>query len=356
MDLYDLICESAFSALKLQDSSTGIMPAGNNGPHGDAETPVRNTSHWLITFSKAFEISGDDRFKHAAQLASSYLLSHHARPMSYSFWHRKNPKKDSCNGLIGQAWTLDALITAAPIIETPQLISVAKEVFLLHPFNFEIGLWQNVSVDGVHLPIHLTFNQQLWFGAIGATLSKYDAEVKDSVERFLETILFHLDIAPNGLIMHSVAMRNFSYKKQIMRWIREPKNKSHNQDIYERSLGYHSFNLYAFAILKECYPNHSIWKSNTIAKSISCIEDKTFIRNLQANKYSFSYNPTGLEIPFVLKTFKPGTIKEQESWLQKQLSDHFDFESNLMGRSPSDPHTLAARLCEAKRLDNLKVS
>lgn len=58
MNLSDLIYKSAFSGLNLQDPTTRSMPADNNGSHEDVETPVRNTSHWLITFSvvsQAFE-------------------------------------------------------------------------------------------------------------------------------------------------------------------------------------------------------------------------------------------------------------------------------------------------------------
>ena len=68
--LHEVIVSSASAALTLQRDD-GSMPAGHNGPYYDPETPVRNTAHWLITFSRAYELSGAERFLDAVR-GSSY--------------------------------------------------------------------------------------------------------------------------------------------------------------------------------------------------------------------------------------------------------------------------------------------
>ena len=48
MKLYDIIVDSSEKAL--MKISNHHMPPGHDGPHFDVETPVRNTSHWLLTY------------------------------------------------------------------------------------------------------------------------------------------------------------------------------------------------------------------------------------------------------------------------------------------------------------------
>lgn len=358
MDLYSLLCESAASGINIQQKSKGCLPPGNNGPHGDPETPVRNTAYWLMTFSKAFQISGEVKFRSAAQLAAKYLLSSDARPVKRSFWCRENPRKDTCNGLIGQAWVLDSLIYAAPILEMDELISLAKEVFLIHPFNADLCLWESVATDGRYLGPHLTFNQQLWFCAAGASLSKYESDISDSVLEFLNAIKLHMLVNRDGLIMHLVSTtpRKLSAKRRIQQWIKKPKNVALSNDIYSRSLGYQSFNLYAFSIIKRILKDHTIWNNNKFIKALKLVQSPGFIHEVKSNKYSFDYNPTGLEMAFIYESFGIDDQKSKKNWLDIQISTCYNSQTNLMDKSRSDQNTLAARLCEAARIKNIDLS
>src|SRR5690625_349836 len=100
MELYDLLLKSTCSA-KFTQKDDGSFPSGHNGPYKDSETPVRNTSHWLITLLKAYEITEDNSYLDSAYKALNFIMSAEARPMNATFWHRKNPEKDFANGLIG---------------------------------------------------------------------------------------------------------------------------------------------------------------------------------------------------------------------------------------------------------------
>jgi hypothetical protein len=71
--LYDYIVETADKALGLIDCQRGSLPPGENGPHKHPETPVRNSSHWLITFSKAFEITKEKKYLRAVEKISTFI-------------------------------------------------------------------------------------------------------------------------------------------------------------------------------------------------------------------------------------------------------------------------------------------
>ena len=116
MYLNEIIEQVSHRALPDQNED-GSFPSGCNGPYMDKETPVRNTAHWLVTLLKAYEISGKDIFKDAADKAVKYIAGSEARPMNSTFLCRLNPEKDFCNGLIGQAWVIEALIRAAEVLE-----------------------------------------------------------------------------------------------------------------------------------------------------------------------------------------------------------------------------------------------
>ena len=121
MFLSDIIMQTSRAALQLQRAD-GSFPEGCNGPYHDSETPVRNTAHWLITMLKAFEISqAKPDFIDSAWRAVQYLLSPSARPMNATFFCRTNPEKDFCNGVIGQAWVIEALAIAGRKLNDPQM-------------------------------------------------------------------------------------------------------------------------------------------------------------------------------------------------------------------------------------------
>lgn len=371
MNLYDILVKSAGTALSLQDSQLGYMPPGHNGSYHDVETPVRNTAHWLIMFLKAYEISGDKKYLEASYQAAKYLRSPDVRPMGATFWHRKNPKKNTCNGLIGQAWTIEALTVAAPILEMPELVTLAQQVFLLHPYNSSTGLWQCVSVDGTHLDFDRTFNHQLWFAAMGGLLSQLSQsnDVDLQVSRFLDCLTDNFQVHSDGLIRHPVSIHSPAIRKraekaandvvaQIWKAIYWQDTAKTQRYLRAKEIGYHSFNLYAFALLKQVYPSHGFWQSTTFLKSLEYASSKNYQTDIQASEYGYPYNPPGFEIPFVLATFNKGedNCERQSQWISGQLSRCYDFDLNLMIKNTKDKNTHSARLYEATRLGNVSLS
>lgn len=358
MQLGDVILTSAQASLGLQRVD-GSFPPGHNGPYHDPETPVRNTGHWVITLCKAYELSGDTRFRDAAWRAAQYLLSAEARPMQATFFCRKNPKKDFCNGLIGQAWAIEALVSASETLEDGTYVKVAEDVFLMHPFDDQRGLWQRVNVEGTYSTFDMTLNHQLWFAAAGSMLdSSTHGPIGAHVLRCLDaTQASHLSIARSGRITHHA--RDWSRSRRIQKLtqslLRPPWTLHESARLAHKEAGYHAFNLYAFALLKQRFAVHPLWRSKQFEAAWRYAQTEEFMRSLDGNEFGYPYNPPGLEMAFALEVFAENARTAQEEWLSEQLRRSFDFESHFMNRGTQDPLTLSARLYEATRLSEMTL-
>jgi hypothetical protein len=355
LSVHDLIVRSATSGLALRDRRTGAMPAGHNGPYHDPETPVRATAHWLILYLKAFELSGAPTFRTAAQEAARYLLADDHRPARATFWHRSSTTKDRCNGLIGQAWTIEALAIAAPKLEMEELATLAREVFDLHPFDDTTTLWTRVEIDGTILGIDQTFNHQLWFAAAASLLDHPPA--RERARRFLDRVPTHMTQTSSGVIAHPLASRGL--RRTAWQWItrlRSPRHSLNNRrSLPLKAVGYHAFNLYALAMMRGVYPDHPLWRTALIDRALAYAQSPSFADALDRNPYGYPYNPPGLELPFVFESFARGTRSLQEAWLKRQLERCLDPETALMSRGTEDPATHSARLYEATRLPDLQL-
>jgi hypothetical protein len=201
MTLHELVTQIACSQLGFQ-LSDGSMSTGHNGPYYDQETPVRNTGHWLITFGKIYQLTNEVKYKKAVQLAANYLASDAARPNQASFWHRKSTTSDKCNGLVGAAWTFEALVEASKVLEDSKYHHLAEEVFFQHSFNSKRGLWHRLEIDGVVGRIDQTVNHQLWFATTSSMLignSNRGQEIEARIKRFLDMLPTNMAIFDNGL-------------------------------------------------------------------------------------------------------------------------------------------------------------
>jgi len=354
MNIHEIILLSATSALPMQNVD-GSMPPGWNGPYHQPETPVRNTAHWLITFLKAYEITSDKRFKTAATRCTEYLLSDEARPLNATFLHRDIPRKDKCNGLIGQAWTIEALITAGEKLRIKKCKELAQDVFLMHPFDERCGLWKRVDIDGKVLTFDFVFNHQLWFAACAAMIN--NPEANERVLGFMDAFNWNMKMDKTGLLRHFVfspcRLQTRLYGTLIKIYLKN-KGKEHVQALEE---GYQSFNLYAFSLLKKFAPQHLFWTSAEFILTLKHIQLSAYRSKLENNKYGAPYNPVGFENAFAIHTFSEyfkGKNFLPSDWLSWQIKKHFDFETGLMVRNTEDPVTLSARVYEATRLPNIE--
>lgn len=371
MKLNDFIILTAEKALQLQNKD-GSFPAGHNGPYNDPETPVRNSSHWLITFAKCFEITGKTIFKKKVVELAEYLYSKDARPYGYSFYHRKKKTKDKCNGLIGQAWTFEALYEASKTLGDPKYIKLSEDVFFQHPFNENAGLWHCLEIDGKILPLDLTFNHQLWFAAsISLCDDAKNKEIARRVNRFLDCLKKNVTVLNNGLIYHAIEelpssdiAGNMKLKEKIINSSRQilailKGEKNSREKMIYKSVGYHAFNMYAFTTLKQQIPAHNFWSSESFIKTLNYLLADDYKTGLDDNKYGYPYNPPGFEVPYslgLLEDIDREKIKEiSQWWLNEQIRRCYSKKTGKMDKHTLDPVALTARIYEATRLPNLEV-
>ncbi|GAB6878844.1 hypothetical protein JCM17823_11180 [Halorubrum gandharaense] len=362
----------------------GSITGGHNGPHDDPETPVRNTSHYLLLFARLYERTGYERYRDAAEHAADYLLTDKARPHGYTFHHRESDSKDHVNGTIGPAWTIEAIAEASRVLEIPELVEVAEEVFLLHPFDERLGLWKRVEIDGDILCFDSTLNHQLWFAAAGGLLAEYcdvDPEVASRVHRFMDTVasntgvdgtgLFELPVKPplsrypwvavaddqaRLLVVLAATTVPFPdsqrFRDLITTYTPISRLPLPSDKAKEKKIGYHSFHLYGFAILKHIYPDHKLWNNSSFEDAIQRIATQEFKTALQDSQYGYPYNVSGIELAYALDVFCKNSPEKQEQWISRQFQHCWDPKQNRMARNNPDPETLTARVYEAARLSD----
>lgn len=354
----------------------GSFPAGVNGPYNDPETPVRVTSHWLFTlsrlcsdqFNSKIEPENLASFEEAAERAIEYLQSEAAKPYDKTFRHRTSKGKDECNGLIGQAWTIEALVEAGRVFDRTELIDLSEDVFLIHPFDEDTGLWCRVDTDGTVLGFDRTFNHQLWFAAMGGELAiERGGQVDEQVRRFLDQLTILLNVTKDGQVRHLLrpsfstwkflrilfnGFRRELARNTLLEPIRPPSNR---RKLRRKAIGYQSFNLYGLAMLQEQYPNHAVWEYKAIDRALEFANSDRFRQALTDNPYGYPYNASGIELAYALSEF--GAIESEgvRKWLRQQFERTYDPDTNRMDRNNPDPVTLTARLYEATRLNDTVV-
>ena len=349
MTFGELLISVAESYLGCQDPSTGAMPAGHNGPYNDPETPVRNTAHWLQTFLLAHDLAGDRRFHKAAESCMHYLIGRDAPRSGHSYQHRKKDGKDQCNGLIGQAWTIEALVKAYEYFEVEDCVRIATDVFIGHAFSETTGLWNRLEPDGTILPVDASFNHQLWFCAAGAMVARHGLPVINGrIMNFLDAIPRLMETSRNGRICHVIKSAPGRIKRNVARTLFPTRRFR----MMSKEVGYQTFNLYGFSMLKADIPDHKIWNWPCFRRALEYLSDSEFATNISGSPYGFSYNAPGFEIPVILGAFNMDhdyRIRESQFWLNEQLRYHYDWTARRFVGGVVDAETLNARFYECTR-------
>lgn len=351
--LLSLICEQVRKIVRTQNV-TGEFEGGHNGPYNDNETPVRNTAHWLFALSHFAGLLKDENFISSAHKACDYLVSSEPRPMKASFFCRANPEKDFCNGLMGQAWAMEALIAAGRKLGRKDAIDVAREVFFLHPWLERSAVWRCVAVDGSYLEPDNTFNHQLWFAAIASQLN--DEEATRRALRFLDIAGQSVQTYRDGVVFHQSRLGPLAniakegIKRSVKIGIKEVLGVQARSSLYSKSVGYHGFNMYAFALLKERFPEHPFWFTPKFKRMLGVSKKEHFLNSLDQSAYGWPYNPPGIEFAFVGEVFGMGH-DYCKTWITRQFERTYNnYTDELLTRNVPDPATSSARIYEAVRL------
>jgi hypothetical protein len=334
-------------ALSIQ-AKNGAMPAGHNGPYFDPETPVRNTGHWLISFIRAFELCGDVRFENAARLCADFLLDAESPYRdNHTFELRQKKGKDKSNGTIGPAWTIEALVAAGRHFSDDRCIQLALEIFECLPFCEKRSLWFRREPSGEILSIDGTLNHQLWFAACSAPLIEEGSSIaRERIESFENSLSQHMAVWPSGRIIHFVAR-----PRTLLRdGLRRVSNSTKRRMAMLKEVGYHAFNMHAFALMKEAGRELPLFSTKRFERALGYMDSSEYLENIELTEYSFAYNPPGFEIPYTTSVFRPKDSKSHLTrWLPRQFERTLNVQDFDLSLNTSDPITLTARLSEMAR-------
>ncbi len=358
ISIHDFIVSAAIESLSTQ-CEDGSFPGGHNGPYNHLEMPARNTAHWLSVISyvlQSQDVSHDLKITltDSAHKAVDYLLSEEVRPYGASFHCRTVSNKDSCNGLIGQAWVIEGLIAAHHSLKIESAIKAARDIFYLHPFDEDRGIWHRVEIDGRIMSFDSTFNHQLWFASIAAQLG--DADALKKARRFLDLVGENVQTYSDGIVFHASPVERLKFVdwknplkvgKTIINRIQQYRLRPL---LYMKSVGYHAFNLYAFAVLKEHFPDHDFWNTKKFLLMVRVTNNESFLNLLDDSLYGWPYNPPGIELAYVGEVFSSGPHYSQ-TWVTRQYQKTYNNATkNLMTGCTVDESTSSARIYEATRL------
>ena len=342
----------------------GYAPAGQNGPYCCKDTPIRNTAHWLITYKYLWETNQKAEYLELVHRFADFLLKDEYRGNSGAIQCMIGDKMDPLNGLVGQAWAIEALVAAAKCLQSSQYIQRACEIFFSHQFESKTGLWKRVDLDGTLLGYDSVYNHQLWFAAAGAQLAgvKPDNEIENQIQIFLSMSSKNFMVHPSGLAYH-YAKRAWDtdlavYKNLIKKYVSDWYGKTSpwsafDQKNYEKS--YHMFVYFGFAILYCFYPAHPFFKSRKFQKGLHyCMNPLNFNILGEKKKYSYCYNSPAFEFPFIQEVFQQNKYLDIERYWKTQLDCTFDKETGSLDRDVIDANTLEARIYEYVQYMELK--
>jgi len=188
-----------------------------------------------------------------------------------------------------------------------------------------------------------------------------------------------MTVLPTGLIYHPIEhlfesqlAEQFAFKTRIRRsprdWLyamkslRFPKKPAGENEVRQKakeklmykSVWYHAFNVYAFALLKQHIPDHHFWKTDRLRNITAYLKSEEYRKGIIKNRYGYPYNPPGFEIPYSLTIFgnldRPDLVKLTQQWTNEQFRRCYNPETHQMDRNTEDPMTHTARLYEIARM------
>ncbi len=351
---------------------SGYVVAGSNGPHLTPETALRNSSHWIISLARAFQLTGDENYKTSAIALGATLLDETYRPYGFSFYAREGKGDDRCNGLIGQAWVIEALTKLHALTGNSVYRTLGIQLAKQHKFDAHFSVWHSLDIDGTILNIDNVFNHQLWFCATIALMNRgQDKVLNDRVQSFMDNLDNNLSVNESGLVLHHIAriikspkvrfqgllkhLRQGTIKERLLK-IQIKTDGGYKTCVRARDNGYHAFNTYAFAMLKTARPDHVFWSSDKYRKLMTYLQDIELAESLEESIYGFPYNPPGFEIPYALENMSNAgnvdILEVSRVWLQKQISYSYNPDTKMMDRNCVDAATQSARLYEAARFSD----
>jgi hypothetical protein len=345
----------------------GYILPGHNGPYFDNETPLRNTSHFANILRFIQKRDNTVSYETEIRMCGDYILSQIDE--NYLFCFRDEKNKDKANGVIGPAWLIEGLVGVYDVTGDDKYICTAISVFNAVNFDENIGLWKTTESLKKENKLDYTFNHQLWLATAGVQILDFcdSKKVKNKLDVFFKNFDQYFEVYSNGLIRHSVLLKNNNISNVLLNKVRRINNKHR---LYYKENGYHLFNMYALAIIYSSKYRCDIFTTKKFLKALkysysndlykwltekNTKYDKNIKMNLKFvdyNIYGFGYNAPGFELPFISTIFKVLGFYNREAVLkieQFQYDNFYNENSGLFQKNTEDINVLNMRFYEYLR-------
>lgn len=363
------IAESNF----IKFMNQGYATAGHNGPHGHIDTPIRNTSHYLIIYAYLYKKYNIRKYKELCDVFASYLLKHQKKSLSGAIKCMESGNFDQLNGLIGQAWVIEALVYYYGITEDRKLLNAAISIFNSQEYDYHKHLWIRIGLNNEVLGYDNTLNHQIWFAACATELIPYVSEnsIKEKIDDFiLYGLPANLKIYRNGLLKHNITVKSSSNIKasikKVIKFFLSPLKKIDPRKFDYRYIekAYHIFDVYGLSILEKYNKNFKIFNTLKYTKAIEYSKNikkynrnnlvyDYLINNIHFNIYSYSYNSPAFEFPFVAAIHNydlPHKLKELfDEIYDTQLKLMYNNKTKMFSKNNPDLETWNAKCYEIIR-------
>ncbi|MDL0137060.1 hypothetical protein PNP85_14100 [Halobacterium salinarum] len=341
----------------------GSFRGGDNGVYDVEETPVRTTARWLIANVYCYQQSELERFYQTSKLAADYLLTTEARPAQFTFQARTSGS-DLCDGLVGQAEPIKSLARAGRILECELYTNTAIDVFSLHPFDEELGLWEAVEIDGEKLSFDRTLNHQLIFAGAAAELVEHSKLAEDRVIQFLDRLGNNMQTRSEGLVRHYIRPPMSRVPPAVAQHPRHwpliwnetiARYHARSDERRRKELGYHPTVLAALSTLKRKFPEHDVWEHDQIQAALSFTKTETYRDQVENRTSEYGSMLPGINHARILNAFEDASPEELRPWVQSDIDRTYDPETGLLTRNAIDPVFQASSISAATGLPDMEI-
>lgn len=347
----------------------GFATAGHNGPHGHVDTPVRNTSHYLIIYTYLYKKLRDEKYLKICRRFADYLCECQSMSKSGAIKCMESDLFDHLNGLIGQGWVIEALIYYYEVSHDEQCLEAAKRIFFAQEYDWKLHLWHRIELNGDDIGIDPTYNHHVWFAACSYKLNDYceDNRVDEMIRDFLTNgVTRDFRVHNDGVLFHHVCvynkiMRKTHFKNFVkllltpLQWVNPKK-----LDPKYMEYAYHIFDLYGFCILKERYLDLPFFDGKKYHMAEKCAHNVEYLNEkngvykyleegIPFNAYGYSYNSFAFEYPYVAKNCGFENSKVFESLFEMQKKLMWDDKDKMFTKNQPDIETWNARCYEIIR-------
>lgn len=298
----------------------GLAYNTKNGPYNDPENLARQLSHLIVMLYYEITYFKKKEYVDAMIMMGKDLINCFSDNGLIRM--REKTGKDSCNGVIGHAWVLEALACLYRYSQGEIYKEYGDKIIANHMYNKDYYVWlipDNSKVD-------TTFNHQLWYAACMGEYAECTGNTKqiEIVKGFLNNC-YIFQTANNGRIRHLI--KPIMHSKDALKNIVKNIHFDINGHIGKASMvykeaGYHAFNLLAFAKLYVLFPELSIWNSRKFKRTLMYLNNPEYDYMLETKKsnlditklwksvskkeiniYGYPYNAVGFEIRTICKIF-----------------------------------------------------